>query len=154
MHPSHEPREAPKQIGLLETSSTGGRQAQCRDGLARRQAGALAEKNFRLCVSIRALPRRTLSAGREDKRPCSGICAGIVANRTCHSVVWNSPPSHPRAIAYDQLQRCRGFAQSLSGSSCERRTHHPWLKGEKRPLLQCRNESPRRMVPRSQGRLH
>src|ERR1700692_3873794 len=42
----------------------------------------------------------------------------------------------------------RGFAQSLSGSSL--RTQGPitpGLKSEKKPLLQCRNESPRRMGP-------
>src|SRR6266576_3780523 len=48
------------------------------------------------------------------------------------------------------FSRWSGFAQSLSGSSL--RTQGPTtlgLKSEKRPLLQCRNESPRRRDERN-----
>src|SRR5467141_4892941 len=48
------------------------------------------------------------------------------------------------------FSRCRGFAQSLGGSSL--RTQGPitpGLKSDKRPLLQCRNESPRRRDERN-----
>jgi hypothetical protein len=54
-----------------------------------------------------------------------------------------------RAIAYDQLQPMVVASHNLSaGRPCERRDPSPLApKVKKRPLLQCRNESPRRMGP-------
>src|SRR6267154_1548196 len=93
MHPSHEPREAPKAHRIARDQfDPVAAKPQCRDGLARRQAGALAEKNFRLlsCHSS-AAPARTLSSlGREHKATGEVSAPGLSPHRTCHSVVWNS----------------------------------------------------------------
>src|SRR6266850_651930 len=95
----------------------------------------------------------SMSRPCERRDPSVSAIALIAAARTLVSALEQRPFFTFEARGDGSLRSQgrpdgRGFAQSLSGSSL--RTQGPitpGLKSEKRPLLQCRNESPRRMGP-------
>ena len=89
-------------------------EAERRDGLARRQAGAFAEKNFRVvALSSEPASPRELSWLRCEHK-AGGTSPGLSAVRTCPSVVAHSPAVSPLAAMDRHEPRSRPYRRKIS----------------------------------------